>query len=69
MFTPYRNPYTGLLSAGYRFRFQIRAISHHTLFLPLDMKTLPPIQGLLRGSPEGEIILLAEVYEGLSGCF
>ncbi len=49
MLTPYRNPYTGLLSAGYRFRFQIRAISHHTLFLPLEMKNLTPIQDLLKG--------------------
>lgn len=43
------NPYTGHLSAGYRFRFQHRAISHHTLYLPLEMKTLPPIQDLLKG--------------------
>ncbi len=44
-----RNPYTGLLSAGYRFRFQLRSISHHTLYLPLEMKSIPPVQALLNG--------------------
>lgn len=49
MLTPYLNPYTGIHSAGYRFRFQVRAISRHTLFLPLEMKALQPVKDLLKG--------------------
>ncbi len=44
-----RNPYTGRNSSGYRFRFQVSSIAHHTLFLPIEMKSLPQIQQLLQG--------------------
>lgn len=45
-----RNPYTGRLSAGFRFRFNLRAISHKALYLPLEMKELPQIKLLMQGS-------------------
>lgn len=48
-YRPERNPYTGRRSAGFRFRFHVRAISHRNLFLPLQMKSLPQIQQLLLG--------------------
>ena len=50
-----RNPYTGRLSAGYRFRFNARAISHVPVYLPLEMKKLPQIQLLLQGSSPLEV--------------
>ncbi|MDE6632665.1 MAG: hypothetical protein K2K23_06670 [Muribaculaceae bacterium] len=45
-----RNPHTGRLSAGFRFRFNLRALSHKALYLPLEMKELPQIKLLLQGS-------------------
>ena len=45
-----RNPHTGRLSAGFRFRFNLRALSHKALYLPLEMKELPQIKLLLEGS-------------------
>ncbi len=47
--THIRNPYTGHFSAGYRFRFKVRSISHLAIYLPLQMKELPQIQLLLKG--------------------
>ncbi|MDE5586030.1 MAG: hypothetical protein K2I92_06775 [Muribaculaceae bacterium] len=47
--TPSRNPFSGRNSSGYRFKFQVRSISFHTLFLPLEMKDLPCIQQLIQG--------------------
>lgn len=44
-----RNPYSGRNSSGYRFLFQVRSIAYHTLFLPLEMKSLPQIQQLMKG--------------------
>lgn len=44
-----RNPLSGRNSSGYRFKFQVRAIAYHTLFLPLEMKYIPQIQQLIRG--------------------
>lgn len=45
----YRNYYTGFLSAGFRFCFHVSAIAHRPLFLPMDMKTHPQIQRLMKG--------------------
>ncbi len=50
-----RNPCSGFQSAGYRFRFQVRAISHNSLYLPLEMKTLPAVQALLKGTSPLEV--------------
>lgn len=44
-----RNPYTGRLSAGYRFRLNIRALYHKAIYLPLEMKELPQIKQLMQG--------------------
>ena len=44
-----RNPYSGRNSSGYRFRFQVSSIARHTLFLPLEMKSLQQIQLLMQG--------------------
>ena len=45
----YRNPYNGRRSAGYRFRFHVRSISHRSLFLPIAMKSVPEIRRLVSG--------------------
>ena len=50
-----RNPYTGRLSAGFRFRFNVRALSHHPIYLPLEMKELPQIKLLMQGSSPLEV--------------
>ena len=50
-----RNPHSGRLSAGFRFRFKIRAISHQAIYLPLEMKELPQIQLLMHGSSPLEV--------------
>lgn len=50
-----RNPHTGRFSAGYRFRFTVRAISHISIYLPLEMKELPQIQLLMQGSSPLEV--------------
>lgn len=44
-----RNPHIGRLSAGFRFRFKVRAISHNAIYLPLEMKDLPQIKMLVGG--------------------
>lgn len=44
-----RNPYSGRFSAGFRFRFKVRAISRRALYLPLEMKSLPQIKLLIQG--------------------
>ncbi|MDE6697795.1 MAG: hypothetical protein K2K25_13020 [Muribaculaceae bacterium] len=43
------NPYSGRLSVGFRFCFHVTSIAHRPLFLPIEMKTLPQIQRLLKG--------------------
>ncbi len=43
------NPYSGRKSPGFRFCFHVSSIAHRPLFLPIDMKTLPQIQRLLKG--------------------
>ena len=50
-----RNPYTGRLSAGFRFRFNVRAISHRPVYLPLEMKELSQIKLLMQGSSPLEV--------------
>ncbi len=45
----YRNNFSGLHAPGYRFRFNIRSISHRALFLPLQMKQDPAVIRLLNG--------------------
>lgn len=50
-----RNPYSGRLSAGFRFRFNVRAISHRPIYLPLEMKELPQIKLLMQGSSPLEV--------------
>ena len=50
MLTKYiRNPHTGRLSAGFRFRFKVRAISRRALYLPLEMREQPQIKLLMQG--------------------
>lgn len=44
-----RNPYSGRNCSGYRFRFQVSSIAHNTLFLPIEMKSLPQIRQLMEG--------------------
>lgn len=44
-----RNPFSGRNCSGYRFRFQVSSIAHNTLFLPLEMKSLPEIKQLMQG--------------------
>lgn len=44
-----RNPFSGRNCTGYRFRFQVSSIAHNTLFLPLEMKSLPEIKQLMQG--------------------
>ena len=56
-----RNPYTGRLSAGFRFRFKVRAISHRALYLPLEMKELPQIKQLLQGSSPLDVFKRASI--------
>lgn len=43
------NPFSGRNCSGYRFRFQVSSIAHNTLFLPLEMKSLPEIKQLMQG--------------------
>ncbi len=59
---PARNPYTGRHAAGYRFRFNLRSISHHPLFLPLEMKNLPQIQQLLQGVSPLEVFKTSDIH-------
>ncbi len=49
MISHYPNPQSGKNSAGFRFRFKVRAISHQSLYLPIEMKCLPQIQQLIQG--------------------
>ncbi len=44
-----QNHYSGYRAPGFRFRFNIRSISHHAIFLPIEMKALPEIQRMLKG--------------------
>lgn len=44
-----RNPITGRFSSGYRFQFKVSSIDSQTLYLPLEMKTLPSIRQLMQG--------------------
>lgn len=44
-----RNPYTGRQSAGFRFCFHVTSIAHRPLFLPIEMKSIPQVQRLLKG--------------------
>ncbi|MDE5795118.1 MAG: hypothetical protein K2I08_10415 [Muribaculaceae bacterium] len=50
-----RSPYTGRLSAGFRFRLNIRSISHKSLYLPLEMKELSQIKLLMQGTSPLEV--------------
>ncbi len=43
------NPRSGHKAPGFRFRFHVRSISHRAIFLPLEMKSIPQIQSLLKG--------------------
>ena len=45
-----RNPLTGYQCSGYRFRFHVRSIASHAIFLPLEMKALPQILRLRQGA-------------------
>lgn len=44
-----RNPLSGRKASGFRFLFRNRDIAHNSLFLPLEMKSLPQIQKLKSG--------------------
>ena len=44
-----RNPLSGRNCSGFRFRFNVPSISPRTLFLPLEMKSLPQIRPLIQG--------------------
>ncbi|MDE6742181.1 MAG: hypothetical protein K2J58_07615 [Muribaculaceae bacterium] len=44
-----RNPITGRLSSGYRFKFKVPSIDSRTLYLPLEMKTLPSVRQVMQG--------------------
>lgn len=44
-----RNPFSGRNCSGYRFLFKSRSIANYSLFLPLEMKSLPQIIRLRRG--------------------
>lgn len=52
-----RNPLSGRLSAGFRFRFNVRALSHKALYLPLEMKGLRQIKMLLQGGSPLEVFV------------
>ncbi len=43
------NQFTGHKAPGFRFCFHVSSVAHRPLFLPLEMKTLPEIQRLLKG--------------------
>lgn len=49
------NPLTGWKSSGLRFRFRVRSISSHNLYLPLKMKSIPEINALLNGATPLEV--------------
>lgn len=44
-----RNPLSGRNSSGFRFLFKVSTISRRTLFLPIEMKTLPQVSQLIEG--------------------
>lgn len=47
--TSSRNPFSGRNSSGYRFKFHVPSIAYNTLFLPIEMKSVPQIQQLIQG--------------------
>lgn len=57
------NPHSGYKAPGFRFRFHIRAISHRAIFLPLEMKSLPQIQSLLKGESPLSVFNVQTIQE------
>lgn len=59
----YRNNFSGLHAAGYRFRFRVQAISHRALYLPRPMRYLDDIKSLIDGDDPCHVFDTYDIHE------